>query len=226
MKNSRITLQEYLDKYGCLQKGMIAKTTLIDELEIYGFINCSEEMFDEFQYNRYALLGIVNKDSSNQIIQSNYMYQIIEWFDDGKVKKRGLNTPIYAKLQKSDIDTEINIEELYIPDLINHKLYKYIHTRDGKGVEVTEKMVNWNKPAKGTRNIWEEYNITIKDGKAFMPIHKGDILCQHIMDGSTKSIGKKLLAVCRYIHNMTGRMYYTQLELDELIVKDEVYDVL
>jgi len=225
MKNNQITLKEYLDKYGYLKKGIIARTTLIDEVEIYGFINCSEEMFDEFQYDRYKLLGIVNKDSRRQIIQSNYMYQIIEWVDDGKIKKVGFNTPIYAKLYKSDIDTEINIEELYIPDLINHMIYQQIRSRYGTGVEVTTKMINKCKPVKGARNIWEEYNITIKDGKAIMPIHKGDILCQHIMDGSTKSIGKKLLAVCRYIHNITGHMCYTQLELDELIIDDEAYDI-
>ena len=66
----------------------------------------------------------------------------------------------------------------------------------------------------------------IKDGKAMMPIHKGDILCQHIIDNSTKSIGQELLAVCRYIHSATGRMCYTQYGLDELTVKDEEYDLL
>lgn len=216
MDNGRITLKEHLDKYGWLRSRMVAKSILIDEVEIYGFINCSKEMLDE-----YKLLGIVDKDPSRQIIQCNYMYQIIDWFDGNKVQQKGLVTPIYVGLQKCGVDTEINIEELYIPDLINHELYKRIRSRKGTGVVVTVQLVNKHKS-----KAWTEHNILIKDGKAMMPIHKGDILCQHIIDNSTKSIGQELLAVCRYIHSATGRMCYTQYGLDELTVKDEEYDLL
>lgn len=221
MGNGRITLQEHLDKYGWLRSRMVAKSILIDEVEIYGFINCSKEMLDEYKTNEYKLLGIVDKDPSRQIIQCNYMYQIIEWFDGNKVQQTGLATPIYVGLRKCGVDTEINVEELYIPDLINHKLYKEIRSRKGTGIVVTEQLVNKNKS-----KVWTEHNILIKDGKAMMPIHKGDILCQHIMDNSIKSIGQELLAVCRYIHKTTGRMCYTQYGLDELTVKDEEYDLL
>jgi hypothetical protein len=48
MGNGRITLQEHLDKYGWLRSRMVAKSILIDEVEIYGFINCSKEMLDEY----------------------------------------------------------------------------------------------------------------------------------------------------------------------------------
>lgn len=224
MENNRITLQSYLDKYGWLQKGMIVKATLIDELEIYGFINCSEEMLHEFKYNHYDLLGIIDKDPSRQIIQSNYMYQIIEWVDDAKLQNKGVVTPIYSKIQKSDIDIEINIKELYIPDLVNHKLYQEIRSRKGTGVKVTAQMLNKYTYQKD-RNLWKKHNIAIKDGEAMMPICKGDILCKHIMDNSIKSIVQKLFVVCRYIHSTTGRMCYTQFELDELTTKDEEYDL-
>ena len=221
MGNGRITLQEHLDKYGWLRSRMVAKSILIDEVEIYGFINCSKEMLDEYKTNEYKLLGIVDKDPSRQIIQCNYMYQIIDWFDGNKVQQTGLATPIYVGLRKCGADTEINVEELYIPDLINHELYKRIRSRKGTGVVVTEQLVNKYKS-----KVWNEHNFLIKDGKVMMPIHKGDVLCQHIMDNSTKSIGQELLAVCRYIHKTTGRMCYTQYGLDELTVKDEEYDLL
>ncbi|MBQ8958563.1 MAG: hypothetical protein IJ057_08715 [Bacteroidales bacterium] len=221
MDDSRITLQEHLDKYGWLRSRMVAKSILIDEVEIYGFINCSKEMLDEYKTNEYKLLGIVDKDPSRQIIQCNYIYQIIEWFDGNKAQQTGLATPIYVGLRKCVVDTEINVEELYIPDLINHKLYKDIRSRKGTGIVVTEQLVNKYKS-----KVWTEHNILIKNGKAMMPIHKGDILCQHIMDNSIKSIGQELLAVCRYIHKTTGRMCYTQYGLDELTVKNEEYDLL
>lgn len=223
MENKRITLQEHLDKYGWLRSRMIAKSILIDEVEIYGFVNCSKGMRDEYKFGQYNLLGIVDKDPSRQVIQCNYMYQIIEWFDGNKVQQTGLVTPIYVGLRKSGIDTEINVEDLYIPDLIHHELYNRIRSRKGTGVEITEQMVNKYKLTKGT---WAEHGIFIKDGKAMMPIHKGDILCQHIIDNSTKSIGQELLTVCRYVHKTTGRMCYTQYGLDELTVKDEEYDLL
>ena len=53
MDDSRITLQEHLDKYGWLRSRMVAKSILIDEVEIYGFINCSKEMLDEYKTNEY-----------------------------------------------------------------------------------------------------------------------------------------------------------------------------
>ena len=46
MEKSRITLQSYLEKYGWLKYGMIVKGTLINELEIYGFVNSSKEMIE------------------------------------------------------------------------------------------------------------------------------------------------------------------------------------
>lgn len=64
MDNSRITLREHLDKYGWLRSRMVAKSTLIDEVEIYGFINYSKEMLDEYKTDEYKLLGIVDKDPS------------------------------------------------------------------------------------------------------------------------------------------------------------------
>lgn len=221
MDNKRITLQEHLDKFGWLRSRMIAKSNLINEVEIYGFINCSKEMVDEFKYHQYNLFGIVNKDPGQQVIRCNYMYQIIEWYDGNRVQHTGVVTPIYVGLRKSVEDTEINVEELHIPDLVNNELYKLIRSRKGNGVEVTEQLVK-----KKLSKEWTEHNILIKEGKAMMPIRKGDVLCQHIIDNSTKSIGQELLALCRYIHRETGRMCYTQYGLDELTVKDEEYDLL
>ena len=70
----RITLEGYLKKNGSVRSGIMAKSNLIDKLEIYGFVNACE---DNDMYNKvYAGLiinGIVNKEPKRQIILSNHI---------------------------------------------------------------------------------------------------------------------------------------------------------
>ena len=70
----RMTLENYLNTNGRVQSGMMAKSNLIDKLEIYGFVNAckDEDMYTMAYSTGYAINGIVNKEPINQIILSNY----------------------------------------------------------------------------------------------------------------------------------------------------------
>ena len=211
MENYRITLQEHLDKYGWLKSGMIAKSVLIDKLEIYGFVNCSKEIKTSYSnYNFRNVLSniVVNKSSTSQIIQSNYIYQVVNI--EGQSK--GIVSPIYNRLTKSENNIEVDIKQLHIPKLFYNTTYKKIRSRYKDG----------NQPIKLTnyeQKTLEEYlEISIKEGKLMVVIHNGDILCQN-NDDTIKSIGEEILVVCRYIHDLTGNMCYTQYGLDELTIE-------
>lgn len=223
-------MSNYLKKYGFLKFGMIANNSLLKEIEIYGFANCSKEMFDEFKYKHYHLLGIIDKDSSHQVIRGTYMYQVIEWFDGEKIQYTGLTTPLYLGLRLSKEDALMDISNLYIPDLISNELYNRIRSRRGSGVEVTPQLVNRYKVPKGIRDIWSSHNIEVKDGKAFLPVKKGDILCIHAVDHAIKSIGQEIVVIGRYICKETGRLFYANFNLDELTIEDKddngYYDLL
>ncbi len=229
MENN-ISLSEYLKKYEFLKYGMIAQCALIKEIEIYAFANCSKDMFEKFRYNQYHLLGIVDKDSTHQVIRGTYMYQVVEWYDGEKVQHTGITTPLYLGLRLSKEDTEMDIANLYIPDLISNELYKIIRSRRGSGVEVTPQLVNRYKVPKGIHDIWSSHNIEVKDGKAYLPVKKGDILCIHAVDHAIKSIGQEIIAICRYTCKETGRLVYANFNLDELTIEDKddngYYDLL
>lgn len=73
----RITLEDYLNTNGSVQSGIMAKSKLIDKLEIYGFVNaCKDEDMYNVGYTGYVINGIVNKEPKLQIILSNYIYQV------------------------------------------------------------------------------------------------------------------------------------------------------
>ena len=71
---NRITLEDYLKNHGRVHCGMIAKSHLIDKLEIYGFANaCKDEDMYNDVYAGLILNGIVNKEPKRQIVLSNYI---------------------------------------------------------------------------------------------------------------------------------------------------------
>ena len=229
-ENARITLSEYLETrekhrnfFRSLRRGMVVHGALVEDMEIYGFLNYSSEIIYERKYNEFDLLGIVDKDPSKQIICGNYMYQVVEWFDGKKVQYSGRITPIYDILGKSTVDRSIDVANLYIPSLISHELYKRIRSRKGTGVTVTDYDV---RRYVKKDDAWSSLGIYLENGKACLPVHEGDLLLWRNLDwptegGAIKSVGEEILVVCRYLHKSTGRMCYTQLGLDEITINAE-----
>jgi len=227
---NRITLQQYIEKYKHLHIGMKVSSALLDDMVVRGFVNSSKDMIDDTKINQYkknSLLGIVDKDCSNQVICENYIYQVVSWYDGEKIQQQGLVNPIYAGLYKFDNNVNINIENLYIPDLITHPLYQIIRSR--KGVAITEQLVNRYKPNNGKTDRWKNHNIFIKDGNAYMPIKKGDwvlrplydMINPFIIEKSIKSVAQEILVVGTYIHGETGRRCYALFGLEELTIEIE-----
>lgn len=205
-----MTLEELFQSTGKLQSNILVSSTLIKEMEIYGYVNTCKG--DDFLCNPSSLQtllnGIVDKASSNEIVCSNFIYQVFCYYNGSKIQETGRTIPVYQKLELSADTNEYNLEDLYFPSLVGNLSYKHIKRRVGIGVNVTEKYI---------KHAHFPSNITAKEGKAIVTVEKGSILCKD-KENYTRSIGEEVMAVCRYIHPITGATCYAQYNLDELYI--------
>lgn len=205
----RITLEDYLNTNGSVQSGIMAKSKLIDKLEIYGFVNaCKDEDMYNVGYTGYVINGIVNKEPKLQIILSNYIYQVTSHYSGKDITYAGMAIPIFQTLAVSEAEEQYNVEDLYIPSLIGKKLYRKIKSRHGNGVTICDYDL---------RKADFPSRVSAIDGKAMLSAPAGHVQILD-KDGIIKSIGENIMVVCRYLHAETGTMCYTQYNLNEVFV--------
>lgn len=208
----RITLEEYLQKHGTISSGMVGKSNLIDKLELYGFVNaCKDEnMYTEYWGGVKYPNGLVNKETGGQIVLSNNLCQVVDIYYNTELSQVQRITPVFKSVRISDSEEDYGVENLHIPSLAGNKLYKEIKKRHGQGRTVSDNELKKNNfPS----------NITAQDGKAVLHATEGHIQLLD-KDDEVKSIGENIMAVCRYLHETTGAMRYTQLNLDEVTIDD------
>lgn len=210
-----ITLNDMLLKSNQLASNIIVSSVLIKKLEVYGYVNsCRTENMLNIPKDSWAKIGvngIVNKSPISEIVCSNYIYQVITLFDGKQASSIGIASPIYNSLYINKKETKLNLEDIYIPSLFSNPAYRKIKARVGTGVVVTEGMINRSGFPK---------NIIAEDNKAMFIAEEGTILLKD-KDGSIRSVGEEILAVCRYLHPETGTMCYTQYSLDELFIEND-----
>lgn len=208
---NRITLEDYLKNHRSVHCGMIAKSNLIDKLEIYGFANaCKDEDMYNDVYAGLILNGIVNKEPKRQIVLSNYIYQVTTHYSGKEITREGMAIPIFQSLVVSESEGQYNVEDLYVPSLVGKQLYRKIKSRHGNGVVVREyDLEKANFPS----------YIKAIEGKAILNAPKSHIQIVD-KDGEIKSIGENVMVVCRYLHSETGTMCYTHYNLNEVFIDD------
>lgn len=208
---NRITLEDYLKNHGSVHCGMIAKSKLIDKLEIYGFANaCKDEDMYNDVYAGLILNGIVNKEPKCQIVLSNYIYQVTTHYSGKEIRREGMAIPVFQSLVVSESEGHYNVEDLYVPSLVGKQLYRKIKSRYGNGVVVREYDLEKAK--------FPSY-IKAIEGKAILNAPKSHIQIID-KDGEIKSIGENIMVVCRYLNTETGTMCYTQYNLNEVFIDD------
>lgn len=204
MKN----LEKHLFETGCVEKGIIVSSNLIDKLEVYGFVNSCQDEIDEDMFERACVnrlsKGVINKDPHGQIVLAYHLCQSSILDNDKKTV-----TEIYPKLVVSKSVAKYNLEDLYVPSLRDKQLYQDIKSRK-KIYDICNKFKKGGFPS----------NYKLEDGKIIIEAPKLHIKCLD-NDGVTKSIGDNLIAVCRYLHSETGTMCYTQYNLNEVYVDDD-----
>ena len=110
----RITLEDYLKKNGSVRSGIMAKSNLIDKLEIYGFVNACKykDMYNKV-YAGLIINGIVNKEPKRQIILSNHIYQVTTHYSGKDITREGMAIPIYHTLVVSGSEGKYNLEDIF-----------------------------------------------------------------------------------------------------------------
>jgi len=204
-----------LDSKSSLSIGMQVSNSLIQEMEVVGFINScfDEDLFaTHTAYNSVKQFrGIINHATHAQLVLSNHLYQIVPVPNGKETFMQGILTPIYQELVFAENELAINIEELYMPALQGNHLYNKIKARIGTGVEVSDYML---------RKADFPMSIQAEEGKAVLHIQPGELLCKN-KHQQVKSVGINVLAVCRYIHPATGIINYAQFNLSEIYVEYE-----
>lgn len=212
---AKVSLSEKLVECKQLSSNIIVSSVLLDKLEIYGYINsCRDEDMFYLPYKSSTVVymnGIINRSPVSEIVCAHFIYQVMKVFDGKQVTTVGMPTPIYKSLYVNSEQSKYNVENLYIPSLRANPFYKKIKARIGTGVTVTDNLLR--------KNNFPE-SIIEEDSKAMFIAEEGAILLRD-KEGSIRSIGEEILAVCRYLHPETGTMCYTQLSLDELFVEND-----
>jgi hypothetical protein len=212
---AKVNLKEKLLESKQVSSNIIVSSVLLDKLEVYGYVNScrAKDMLSipKNSYSTASLNGIVNKSPASEIVCSNFIYQVIAYYDGKQNTSMGLSSPIYKSLSINSEQMKYNLEDLYIPSLLSNTLYIKIKARIGTGVTVTDSIIK--------KNSFPE-NIIAEDSKAMFIAEEGAILLKN-KDGEIRSIGEEVLVVCRYLHPESGIMCYTQFSLDELFVESE-----
>lgn len=206
----RTTLEEYLQKEKFLQSGIIVKSNLIEKLEVYGYANaCNDDNIYGYYYGNYYLNGIVDKENKGQIVLSNYILQVTTHHLGKEIRTEGLRIPVFKTLSISEVEENYNVEDLYIPSLVNNRYYIEIKRRESGSIFTDYKLKKANFPV----------NITALEGKAIFNAPAGHIQLFD-KDGVMKSVGENIMVVCRYLHEVSGHICYTQFNLNEVFIDD------
>lgn len=192
------TLEKYFNEEEILTKGLIVESTLINRLEVCGYIS-----------SRIPHC-IVNKAPHSQTVTSGYLCQtMVSQTGSTTEQVKRITVPIFHSLAFCKEAFEIELSKFYIPSLADNPAYCQIM----KG-EHRQNVYAMNRMLQDSPIPLEK-----RDSEIIAQVPKGSILCKD-KDGCIKGLGEDILAVCRYIHPETGRMQYVQYELNELFVGD------
>ena len=205
---AKISLAEKLQSENVLKSHLIVSSRLIEKLEVYGYVNScqgNEMMLEDIRINNITTVGynnFINCQTAGEIVCSNYMMQPVMLSHKNEMRLH----QIYSILEISKESFILNLADLDIPSLFYNPIYKKIRRRD-KNKSLSSSEIKYAKfPENIKQNSDKRFDYTS---------NPRDVLCRD-KDGSIKSIGDHLMAVCRYLFPQTGMMCYTQLDLDEL----------
>lgn len=125
MKN----LQSKFNSEKVLKAGAFSSSSLIDNLEIYGFvaIDSTETEFIDFQT---TINDIIDMGGSNNVVCGDRLMQTLFLPDSkGKVKFTNQVIPIFKEICYAETEKGYNLSSIYIPSLTSIELYKKMRKR-------------------------------------------------------------------------------------------------
>ena len=202
-----------------LQSGLVVSSTLVDRLEVYGYINSCrgyDVKVNKFGsgYNVFGYNDFVNNVTIGEVVCAGFLMQPVLLVDEYGRSVNGMKIhQVYSVLEVAKEPLKLDLANLDVPSLGYHPVYKKIRKKDSR-VAFSDSDVKMEK----------EFPEKIKKRSDFghnfdYYTEVGDILCRD-KAGIVKGIGEHLMALCRYLAPQTGLMCYAQFDLDELYVEE------
>lgn len=210
---AKVKLSTVLNREGHIDSNFIASSTLIQELEVCGFINSClvmDSLNQTYNGTIESLNSLISKSAPREVVTSDYLCQVVEYTNGKEGLMQFTATPIFYSIRLEKEEHSYNVENLFVPSLTKNKLYREIKARIGTGKVVSQIDINKAKFPK---------NITESEGKAMYKTKESDILLLD-RDGCVKSVAQDLLVLCRYVHTISGALCYTKYSFDEVYIEE------
>lgn len=200
------SLKEYFERGGRIQCGLVMSSSLIDKLEIYGFVE-NDPIISTSQNNPYGGINPVCMDGTNRIVCSGFIYQK-KIFTDGYYI-----FPVYHTIVREYVTHELPLKLIYVQALKNNNLYQKIRSRRVSSITPSN-LKKHNMPE----------NIVCKNGMACYKTDLKTILCINNpgLDEAISGVCRSVLALCRYIDEGTGNVHFTLLDFSDIFTGKEI----
>lgn len=210
MKNNLIDI---LHTEGSLTAGKMVCTSLLPELEVYGFIPIEEN--DRMIYNN-DVVPLIDFKMQNTIVVSNRLVVVCQDYVKGtltRIEEKRIVHPITKKvsLQEDGKTYSIHLQQLYLPKFIGQEAYleyKRCVVYRGYGNKLV-KLEGISTRKNEDTNILEYFYTPKCDELLFG---------NHLPEMST-AISSSFVVVCRRVNPVTGNIAFELFNPEEIYVK-------
>lgn len=186
------TLNDFLNEKGCVSRGQNVATTLIKEMQVYGFIPlCESKYFDFLFDSKFDFEPELGKIA----VYGNRAIQIM--------KNATYRYPVFERVLLCDKDV-VPLEHLYVPQYIDYETqfrcsYKDYLRRTAKVIKPKYSQIETDENG--------NYNYKIKGDEFFFSSDKSVL----------NAVASKFLVVCMRINTVSGELVYEVYEPQDLV---------
>ena len=195
-----------------LRSRIIVSSTLIPEMEVYGFIPL---FINNDTYLNTKSMPIIDFNMSNTIIVSNRLAitytDYVEYGNNAKMDRIRIVHPILniVQLQNNSKKYEIPLKTLYIPKYMD----KIAYTEFRKAVVYTKSDYSLCK----LEGISVNFNNNSKRNEYYYSPNNDEFLFCDIQD-QIKAVGNSFAVLCRHVNQVTGCLSYELFNPQDLIL--------
>ena len=182
------TLNDFLNEKGSVSRGQNVATTLIKDMQVYGFIPLCESKYFDFLFDSKF---DVEPELGKIAVYGN------------RAEKNSIRHPVFERVLLCDKDV-VPLENLYVPEYLDYKTPLRCSYKDY--LRRTAKVI---KPKYSQIEIDESgiCNYKIKGDEFFFSSDKSVL----------NAVASKFLVVCMRINTITGELVYEVYEPKDLV---------
>lgn len=197
---------------GTLNSGAKVCSTLIPEMEIYGYIPMGED--DRSPYNSSPLLGLDFKMSNTLVVSNRLMvtYSDYNGLMDSKIVNKRAVHPILksVELQENGKNYELPLNKLYIPKYVFNDAYR----------EFRRSVIyrGYGNKLRQLNGIIVKQNEETHATEYYYKPEESEFLFHDTFGNEIKAVGSNFCVVCRYTNQVTGNLAYALFQPEDLVI--------